>query len=540
MRYQQLFKNFFPLFLLSLFSLWIVGSFFPSGLPNTHDGQTHVMRLASFYQALVDGQVPPRWAGNLAYGFGSPVLSFSFPLPYLLGEIFHRFGFSFVDSIKTVFIFSVFLSGLAMFLFLSRVTGKLPAFLGSTLYLLAPYRFLDLYVRGDVGESLVFIFPPLILWLLWNQEKMNFSRIIFAAFALGMMFLSHQIMAAVFTVIILILLLARRRIVVFLISTVLGFLIAAFNLLPLIFEKKLTNLDLLVTTNFQDQFPSFRSLLYSVWHWGPALPGNPEISMAFQLGIAQWLVIFLFVSYLIWCHRFREINYRFSVLVLVLFLGVLFLITGYSQFLWENVSLLAMVLYPWRFLGAAIFLVAIMSALLIHQIKQKSIKILLVIILVVLAWYGNRHHTQVVGRTVHDDAFYLTFPGTSDMWGEFLPKDTKPPQETVPSKVLITEGKAEITKVETTSNEVTFEAAVEKESKIAINNFYYPGWEIYANNQKIDLERSQILEFRLPSGIYQIKARFVETPIRQIGNWLSITSLISLLTIMMVRRISKK
>lgn len=523
-------KTGLAIFVLFLLFLWAIFPFLTPGLPNTHDGQTHVMRLASFHQALIDGQIPPRWAGNLVFGFGSPVLSFAFPLPYLLGEVFHRFGFSFIDSLKAVFILSVLFSGLTMFLFLSRLTSRLPAFLGTALYLLAPYRFIDLYVRGDVGESLVFVFPPLILWLLWDQEKINFTKITFAAFTVGAMLLSHQIMAVVFLAIIFILLLSRRRVLVFLISAVLGFLIAAFNLLPLIFEKRLVNLNWLILTNFQDQFPTLRSLLYSAWHWGPALPGSPEISMAFQLGIAQWLVIFLLVSCLIWHRRlFKETDYRLSVLVLVLFLGVLFLITSYSQFLWENISLLAMVLYPWRFLGVAVFLVAVMSALLIHQVKQNSIKIFLAIILVALAWYSNRNHVQVVGRTIHDDAFYLTFPGTSDMWGEFLPRNTELPQKPPDEKVEITKSEAKIEDLKVKSNEVSFKTTSEKEVQFLINIFSYPGWQVWVDEQKARFLPSRFLEFLVPAGEHEVKAKFTETPIRQISNYLSLGTLIFLL-----------
>ena len=51
------------------------------GLPVTHDGQDHVARIANFYLSLSEGHMVPRWAGNLDWGFGHPILMFLYPLP---------------------------------------------------------------------------------------------------------------------------------------------------------------------------------------------------------------------------------------------------------------------------------------------------------------------------------------------------------------------------------------------------------------------------------------------------------------------------
>jgi hypothetical protein len=348
-------------------------------------------------------------------------------------------------------------------------------------------------------------------------------------------------MGFVFAGIIFVLLAFRKQLVPFLISLALGILLAAFNLLPLVFEKGLTNLNSLALTNFANQFPKISSLLYSKWHWGPASPSTPEISMAFQLGLAQWLTVGLLVLFLIWQRkRFKEENYRLAGLVFGLFVFFLFLITKYSEFLWQNISPLAMVLYPWRFLGAAVFLVAVMSALLIYLVKHSLIKIFLMIVLLVLAWYGNRNHNQVVGRTIHDDAFYLTYLGTSDMWGEFLPKGAKPPEKEAPAKAEVTGGKAQIQDLKIKSNEVSFKAKVETESSVRVNNFSYPGWKVLVDNQSIKLRQSQLLEFILPVGVHQVRVKFTETPLRLFANVLSLLTFIFLLWSVILKSLNKQ
>src|SRR3990170_4037105 len=73
------------------------------GLPVTHDGQDHVARIANFYQNLSEGNIIPRWAENLNWGYGHPILEFLYPLPSYLASLFHFFGFTLVDSVKIVF-----------------------------------------------------------------------------------------------------------------------------------------------------------------------------------------------------------------------------------------------------------------------------------------------------------------------------------------------------------------------------------------------------------------------------------------------------
>src|SRR5688572_3623586 len=96
-------KNLFPWLLLFLLSLLPLFDFLKPGLPLTHDGIDHVARIANFYQNLTEGNLVPRWAGNLNWGFGHPILMFLYPLPSYFASLFHFLGFSLIDSVKLVF-----------------------------------------------------------------------------------------------------------------------------------------------------------------------------------------------------------------------------------------------------------------------------------------------------------------------------------------------------------------------------------------------------------------------------------------------------
>ena len=112
------------LILLLVISLLPLLTLFRPGLPVTHDGQDHVARIANFYRSLSEGNLIPRWAANLNWGFGHPILMFLYPLPSYVASLFHFLGFSLVNSTKIVFGLSFTLSGLAMYLWGKEAWGK--------------------------------------------------------------------------------------------------------------------------------------------------------------------------------------------------------------------------------------------------------------------------------------------------------------------------------------------------------------------------------------------------------------------------------
>jgi len=172
--FKYLSKNKYSIILVFiLLSVLPVLSLFHPGLPVTHDGQDHVARIANFYQNLVDGNLIPRWAANLNWGYGHPILEFLYPLPSYIASFFHFVGFTLVDSTKIVFILGTVFSLVFMYMWLSQFSSKYAALFGAVLYTYAPYRFVETYVRGDIGENLAFASVPLVLFFIYKLYKKN-------------------------------------------------------------------------------------------------------------------------------------------------------------------------------------------------------------------------------------------------------------------------------------------------------------------------------------------------------------------------------
>ena len=122
--------------LLLLISFPAVKSLLQPGGFTSHDLTHHIVRQISMDKLLSEGQFPPRWSGDLAFGYGYPLFIFNYPLPPLIGEVFHMSGLNFLDSVKAVFFLSLITSTVGMYLFLkSLFNSKLAAILGSLFYL---------------------------------------------------------------------------------------------------------------------------------------------------------------------------------------------------------------------------------------------------------------------------------------------------------------------------------------------------------------------------------------------------------------------
>jgi uncharacterized membrane protein len=267
---------------------------FHTGLPLTHDGSDHVARIANFYLSLSEGTLIPRWAENLNWGYGHPILMFLYPLPSYMASFFHVLGLSFVDSTKAVFGVTFILSGLTMFLWLKTFVRKDAAFLGALLYCFAPYRFVDLYVRGAIGEHVAFMLVPLVCYfILKTSRAVDKKFLVGGAFSLALLILSHNavsLMALPFILLYIVFLFFQtehRK--YFLVSSsfiiVLGFLLSAFFWVPAVLEAKYTLRSVVLKDQYLDRFSPLLNFFYSSWNYGQ----SGQFSV--QVGIIQWLVL---------------------------------------------------------------------------------------------------------------------------------------------------------------------------------------------------------------------------------------------------------
>lgn len=534
--------------ILPLFALFI------PGLPITHDGQDHVARIANFYQSLSEGNVVPRWAGNLNWGYGHPILMFLYPLSSYMASFFHTVGFGYVDSVKLVFGVSFIASIAATYLWLSRAYGEKAGYIGALLYGFAPYRFVDMYVRGAIGEHVAFIFPPLVCFFMYRLSqsislKTKFSiynllsanYLYFAGFSFSLagLILAHNAISLMFLPVFLLYGLylfftqAKRSnifAVMLVLGAVFGFGLSAFFWVPAFLEGKYTLRDIVTADGVEGRFVPITWFVYSPWSYGQ---GN-EITKSLGFGS---IVGVLFGIYLAVKGRLqnKERVFLFASLF-VLFSGI-FLMMQPSKFIWDLISLLQKFQFPWRFLSLTTFLVAVIGAVGVSHILDNDTKknriitllfCLLVIIPTVQMWKPK-------GYLNMPESFYTGIYDSTTDTGESSPIWSVRFMEhraNTPIEIISGEGTIEIGS--RTSTRHSYEITAKTSVWVLENTLYFPGWEVVGNGTTVPIQFQDptyrgLMTFELPAGQHTIEVIFRDTKIRQISNIISIVSVVLLI-----------
>lgn len=519
----------------------LVWSLFAPGYFQTHDGDYFIIRLIEFDKVFKAGQIPPRWAPDLNYGYGLPVFNFFYPGYLYLGEILRFFNFSYTDSLKFLFIISFPLSAFGMYLFANKIFGRLPGIVSGLFYLFAPYRLLDVYVRGQIGEIMALTIIPYIFWIIVSISDKNHRRfLILDSLLLGLFLISHNIMVMIFMVVLLsylLFLLFHQKFRIFLrqywLLFLLGFCFSAFFVLPAIFEKQNVILGQQIAVNYQDHFPAAWQLVYSPWGYGYSEKGISD-GMSFQIGVAH-LAVFLLILFSLgaWILRLKK-NISFEYRNIIFFFGTavisIFLTLEISKPIWEVVPYLPQVQFPWRLNALTVFSLSIAAG----GLMRFKFKYLLPVLLIVL-FINVRNYCRPGYFERYNDKDYLNnyslYRGSSSIADEFFPIWVEKKPGIVPEQKINTiSGQAAVLdyKDKTVSQEEKIEVKTEK-ALIEVNTTYYPGWKILVNNRQVPISIGKpygTILFEVPQGIQEIHVFFQETSLRSLSNFLFLAGIL--------------
>ena len=115
---------------------------------------------------------------NFCNNFGYSWNLFYSPFTAYFPLLFKIFNFTYANSLKIFEFFTVIISGIAMYKFTLNVTkNKNIAVFASIIYILAPYRITDMYIRNALAELTSFMFIPMIfngMYKIINQEEKSY------------------------------------------------------------------------------------------------------------------------------------------------------------------------------------------------------------------------------------------------------------------------------------------------------------------------------------------------------------------------------
>ncbi|MBI2018503.1 hypothetical protein HYS96_02240 [Candidatus Daviesbacteria bacterium] len=533
-------------FIILIFFIPAVWALFVKGYFGASD-DLHVAWLYELDRAIKLGQIPPRFVPDLSFGFGYPLFNFVFPLPFYIGEIFHLLGLTLVDSVKAVLFVSIPISGIFMYLLLREFTKSRFAFVGAMLYIYAPYRAVDIYVRGAIGEALSFIFLPLvILAIVKLKSSKHWKWAGLGAISVASLVLSHNIAAYMFFPFVIVFFFLQffstaawkafflRLFLMFF----LGFLISIYFWLPALLESSLLKYD--TVFNFFDHFPTVRQLVTPYWGYGGSVPG-PGDGMSFFLGGAN-LLVFVTAGLLL-IFKWKVINRQNKLLMIWVISALataIFLMNYRSTFVWNNLPLLPYFQFPWRFLILVTFFIPLL-VVIFEKFKYEKALLLLIMAFIIFPTWTFFRPEDFLGR---EDGYYLNryipIPSASSEYlktqEEYLrlPKATEiRPDKNFP--LLFPEnGIRRVDKIN--DLKVAFEFVSDKGELINLNKYYFPGWQARIDGKSVEIFAGkpfgQVSIF-VPAGSHKAEVYFQETSFRKFLNFASLGAfLVSLMMLL--------
>jgi hypothetical protein len=551
------------IFWLGLVLLTTIPSFttlLQPGYFNMHD-DLQVMRILEMDKCFKDGQIPCRWVPDMGYGYGYPLYNYYPVMPYYLGEAIHALGFTLIWSVKILAIIGFIVSAITMFFLARTFWGNLGGFVSAMFYVYAPYHSVDVYVRGAFAESWSLSWTPAVFLMIYLVIKNPSLRNMLLLSVFSALFLmSHNPMALVFTPIMavwaLIHIFLQKRyktIPKLALAALWGLGLAAFFTIPVLLEGKYVHLETLFEGyfNYLAHFIDLNQMFITrFWGYGGSTWG-PNDDMSFQIGWLHWglLLVSLPLGFLLWKKdRLKSILIFFFFLV---FWIDAFLMHSRSNFIWEKVSILQSLQFPWRLLSITIFTSSFVVGSLFSLKLRKELMIALFVSLAigisVLYWpiFKIQQPLYITDQIKLSGQLWET-QRTAGIF-DYLPKTAKfPPGKGAPETVEIKSGFPEISNFKRGTDNLMFSVDSTTSARLRLPIIDYPTWKVFVDNKQITFDNGNNSPtdrvrnpndenelgqptFEVEAGHHDVYAKLYNTPVRIISNIISIVSFLGLI-----------
>lgn len=564
LKIKEILKNekIFSIIIILIASIFICIPLMNKNIDMTYDdGIQHISRLIGTYQSLQEGET--KVMSKFCNGFGYSWNLFYSPLTAYLPLIFKILGVSFATCIKLFMFVVVFLSGYFMYLFVKKVTkNNNIAIIAGILYIFAPYRLTDMYIRNALAELTSFVFLPLIFLGLYNifnieenNEKNKYIPLIMGTIGLILTHTVITLYTAIFALIYVIINLIRKHV-----DT------NSYNLKKVLKELLLSALLILVITSFfwAPLLELKNSANYEVFKEGRM--ERTEVLIAYKLDFYR-LFFTKSTDYMIYeigivtliglvltpfaIKKIKQEKY-YKLYLFALILGIVCCIMTLKIFPFEYLpKTLKMLQFTFRLLEFSSFFFAFVAAINIGVVSKKIEKkeIIILLIALIILTIPFRVHLRTI-ENYNEERLIQTVPVTENTGRvhagcasfEYLPSkafENRNYIETRSQNAIVTNGNAQIEDEIKEGSKMSFSVKyVLEESEIELPYIYYTGYGVIleANEKKEKLETYEtdkgFVGIKLPileEG--KIEVKYTGTTIMKLSGFISVIGLCVLIGI---------
>ena len=532
---------------------------FGKGIPSHADWHIHMEHAHSFKEAFWEGQFLPRWNDTPVNGYGLPIFNFYAPLVYYLFVALDIFFRNAIASMKWTFIIAMSLSSIFGYLFLRKHTSPISSAIATAFIIFSPAIHIFIYNTNWPTSTMALGFVFLTLYGIDSFDKsksLDIKSILITSIGYAGMVLSHLATAFIFTLLsipyfFLCLYLHRTRgfLKTFISSFALGASLVGFYLIPASLEKKFVHTDEVLTKGPLWDFS--KNFLYTYldrnkdegYAWAIFDHRFYEISNAL-LCLAVFICITILLLNLEKLKLYFNEPFRIN-LAIIMFTISFLMMTPVSIFVWLMIKPLHTIQFPWRFTSLVLPFGALIMAYtfdFIGKLSMEKINLtgyrlllncvaLLFICLVYVDFINMYFWKWVPEQNLLKSAIYI-------LWGneEYRPNIINNPnwrqfdfKRDFSPAVVSSNPLSSLDLKKWSSHKKIFEVFSEEEHKIRLRTFYFPGWNVYIDENPVAVNIDQHTEaifFNVPAGKHQVKVAFEKTPIRKNSEYLSLIALI--------------
>ena len=520
------------------------GLVFSGDWPQSHDGLRYLCHLDQFKDAFDSGILYPRWMPNYYGGYGYPIFVFYQPAYFFFSLLFTYITPDILTASYASNVAMFFIGGAGIYMLIRKITGgRLSSLFSSIMFLLTPYVYVNLFVRGDLSELLAMFLAPWPLYFLIRLKERMAEKTAFVPFVLALalvlaaMVYSHPFTSMFFyplfcvIAVSLCLEMPKRDKVVFLSAVATALFCAVIFSSPYWFTafqmKKYVYYNPAVCGFFsaENHVVYFSQLFSRTWGFGGSGTGLAD-GMSFQLGLPHFILALLGF----WLNR-RD---KLYLTVFILYILCILMMSPLSSFLWKNIPLLGLVQFPWRLLGVIALLqaVCISGICKLGAVLKKDMRFcsaLVVLLIFTLVWNSNefefiKFNIDLRKAIERHRVVRLEKLQVYESFNEFLPKTAASHPPAVPRgnrpMLLVSDLTSRIAEYpESDPHHMRYSISSEKPQLIMINQLYFPGWKIILGDKESDdasllkdISRDGRIQIEIPAGENLYLEAFYEGP----------------------------
>jgi 6-pyruvoyl-tetrahydropterin synthase related domain len=522
-----------PLLVISAAAFAAEVPFFFFGTPSGHDVEFHLYSWLEVLAQWKQGIVYPRWAALAHFGYGEPRFIFYPPASWAIGAALSAiFPWTLAADI---YIWMVLVAaGISMFLLIRQWLPRRDAIFAAAFYAVNPYHLVIVYWRSAFAELLASCLLPLLLLMLLRAAEGGRPVIVPLAVLLAGAWLINAPAAVMihYSFALLLVVLAwqqraPRLLLVGAAAVALGACLAAFYLMPAVYEQSWVNIAEAVSEGSrpQDNFlfihttdaehdafnhliswialAEIGALLIAAWAAKAMRQGKRELWNTLALWAAACTVLLFPVSAVVW---------RFA-------------------------PKLRFMQFPWRWLLCLSMILSLFVAFGLRRWPVRTVVCVAAILLVVFSGYRFQQPWWEDADDLHEMQDNMATAAGYEGSDEYTPTGADASAIDKTARRVTVDGPehAAIHVLQWNGESKVFTAEMSAPARLALHLFNYPAWRVEVNGRVVQAgtrEGTGQMLVPVEAGASRVQITFARTWDRRVGGWISlITALLMILWI---------